>query len=382
MTFSLTVDATKFRMHLRSILADYKSTDVKLVPVIKGNGYGFTREILAKETNLLGLNRLAVATVWELSEALAKFSGEIVVLEPFNAADRSTVEQWSKILKNNSSRVILTLSNLDFAAARAAGASLIYLEGLTSLRRFGISKSEFSSIDQSKLGTLSVIGLSLHLPIADSQKPTGATAEVSSAVDSNKSSGKLSEIWEWLGSYHEAASTHNFPMHLSLSHVSITEIETLKVMCARYNYQVSFDLRLGTSLWLGAPDALCVSGTILEIHELTNAPHVGYQQVSTNGRSRLIVVSGGTSHGVALAAPIPKSNFRRRGVAVAEGFAQAFGKVRSPFSVHGHNLVFAEPPHMHVSLLWANDLSLKVGDELICNVRNTTTVFDQVLGLD
>jgi hypothetical protein len=65
-----------------------------------------------------------------------------------------------------------------------------------------------------------------------------------------------------------------------------------------------------------------------------------------------------------------------------EGFAQAFGKVRSPFSVHGRKLVFAEPPHMHVSLLWANDLSLKVGDELICNVRNTTTVFDQVLGLD
>ena len=382
MTFSLTVDATKFRMHLRSILADCKSTDVKLVPVIKGNGYGFTREILAKETNLLGLNRLAVATVWELSEALAKFSGEIVVLEPFNTADRSAVEQWSKILKDNSSRVILTLSNLDFAAARASGASLIYLEGLTSLRRFGISKSEFSSIDQSKLGTLSVIGLSLHLPIVDSQKPTGATAEVSSAVDSNKLSGKLSEIWEWLGSYHEVASKHKFPIHLSLSHVSITEIETLKTMCARYNYQVSFDLRLGTSLWLGAPDALCVSGTILEIHELTNAPHVGYQQVSTNGRSRLIVVSGGTSHGVALAAPIPKSSFRKRGVAVAEGLAQAFGKVRSPFSVDGHNLVFAEPPHMHVSLLWANDLSLKIGDELICNVRNTTTVFDQVLGLD
>ena len=376
MTLSLTVDAAKFRTHLRSILADCQSTDVKLVPVIKGNGYGFTREILAKETNLLGLNRLAVATVWELSEALAKFSGDIVVLEPFNATDRSAVEQWSKILKNNSSRVILTLSNLDFAAARAAGASLIYLEGLTSLRRFGISKSEFSSIDQSKLGNLSVIGLSLHLPIVDSQKPTGAT------VDSNKLSGKLSEIWEWLGSYHEVANTHNFPIHLSLSHVSITEIETLKVMCSRYNYKVSFDLRLGTSLWLGAPDALCVSGTILEIHELTSAPHVGYQQVSTSGHSRLIVVSGGTSHGVALAAPIPKSNFRKRGVAVAEGFAQAFGKVRSPFSVHGHNLVFAEPPHMHVSLLWANDLSLKIGDELTCNVRNTTTVFDQVLGLD
>ena len=120
----------------------------------------------------------------------------------------------------------------------------------------------------------------------------------------------------------------------------------------------------------------------MEIHDLDNTSQVGYQQVATNGHGRLIVVSGGTSHGVALAAPTPRSSFRKRGIAVAEGFTQAFGKVRSPFSVRGRNLIFAEPPHMHVSLLWANDSSDKVGDKLVCNVRNTTTVFDQVLGLD
>lgn len=382
MTFSLTVDAIKFRKHLSAVVDELHATGAQLVPVIKGNGYGFTREVLAKEASNLGLNRIAVGTVWELSDALAKFSGEIVVLEPFNSADTSAVAQWSSILKNNSSRVILTLSDLDFAAARAAGASLIYLEGLTSLHRFGISKSEVSTITKSQLGTLTVLGMSLHLPIADSEKISGPTAEVSSAVDSNKSSGKVLEIWDWIGKYQEVAAAQGFPVHLSLSHVCAKDIEALKEMCVSYSFSVDFDLRVGTSLWLGAPAALSISGTILEIHDLDGASQIGYQQVATNGRRRLIIVSGGTSHGVALAAPTPRSSFRKRGIAVAEGFAQAFGKVRSPFSARGHNLIFAEPPHMHVSLLWANDSSDKIGDKLVCNVRNTTTTFDQVLGLD
>ncbi len=382
MTFSLNVDAVKFRHHLSAVVTQCQATGAQLVPVIKGNGYGFTREVLVKEAAGLGLNRIAVGTVWELSEALAKFSGEIVVLEPFNSTDELAVVQWKMILKHSASRVILTLSDLNFTAASAAGASLIYLEGVTSLHRFGISTSDFSSIDQIKLGNLSVQGLSLHLPIADSDKPSGAIAEVSSAVDSSKLSGKLLEIWNWIRKYQEVATAQSFPMHISLSHISNKDIATLKTMCAGYNFTVNFDLRVGTSLWLGAPAALSISGTILQVHDLSTAPRVGYQQVATNGHNRLIVVSGGTAHGVALAAPALQSSFRKRGIAVAEGFAQAFGKVRSPFSIRGHNLLFAEPPHMHVSLLWSADFTSKIGDELICNVRNTTTVFDQVLGLD
>ena len=381
MTFSLNVDAVKFRNHLNVVVTECRSAGGQLVPVVKGNGYGFTREILAAEANALGLKRIAIGTVWELAEAIAKFPGEIVVLEPFNVADELALAQWKLLLKNNASRVILTLSDLNFSAATAAGASRIYLEGGTSLHRFGISKSDFSKIDQSQLGNLSVVGLSLHLPIVDSQKPTGAIAEVSSAVDSNKLSGKVLEIWNWIIKYQDVATVQGFPMHLSLSHISAKDVAALNAMCSNYNYLVNFDLRLGTSLWLGAPDALTVSGTILAIHEVRNSPRVGYQQVTTSGNSRLIIVSGGTSHGVALAAPTPKSNLRKRGIAVAEGFAQAFGKVRSPFSSNGHNLLFAEPPHMHVSLLWATNSSDKVGGELICNVRNTTTVFDQVRGL-
>jgi hypothetical protein len=96
----------------------------------------------------------------------------------------------------------------------------------------------------------------------------------------------------------------------------------------------------------------------------------------------LVVVSGGTAHGVALAAPSTSGSMRQRGISIAEGVSQALGKVRSPFSYKGENLIFAEPPHMQVSMLWSNDMSLNVGDQLACNVRNTTTTFDVVSGLN
>ena len=80
MTFSLNVDATKFRGHLVSVMNSYASAGAELVPVIKGNGYGFGRGVLADEASRLGCNRIAIGTIWELGQALADFPGEITQL--------------------------------------------------------------------------------------------------------------------------------------------------------------------------------------------------------------------------------------------------------------------------------------------------------------
>jgi hypothetical protein len=149
-----------------------------------------------------------------------------------------------------------------------------------------------------------------------------------------------------------------------------------------YNFDLSIEVRVGTRLWLGQPSALQAIGTVLQIHEITHKQTVGYQQNETGNNKRLIVVSGGTAHGVAMAAPTNASSLRKKGVAIAEGFSQAIGKVRSPFSHNGKNLNFVEPPHMQVSMLWSDDVSIAVGDNLECNVRNTTSNFDSVIGLD
>jgi alanine racemase len=380
MTFSLTVDSAKFRGHQVSVMNNYAAAGAELVPVIKGNGYGFGRRLLAQEASRLGCNRIAIGTVWELGQTLADFSGEILVLEPFNSADESAVAQWQAHLEHNAARIIVTVSNVDMAGVRSAGAKNIYLEGKTSLSRFGILHHDMQSI--TNFNDLNVLGLSLHLPIVQPASKVDATTEISSAFDGATLSQTMTETWNWIVLYQELATKSSLPKHLSLSHISEDQVKSLKKMMQSYNFDLAIEVRVGTKLWLGEPSALQAVGTVLQIHEITHKQTVGYQQTETGNNKRLIVVSGGTAHGVAMAAPSNASSLRKKGVAIAEGFSQAIGKVRSPFSYKGKNLDFVEPPHMQVSMLWSDDMSIAIGDELNCNVRNTTSNFDRVLGLD
>ena len=380
MTFSLTVDSVKFRGHLVSVMNSYAAAGAELVPVVKGNGYGFGRRLLAQEASRLGCNRIAIGTVWELGQTLADFAGEILVLEPFNSADESAVAQWRDHLEHNAARIIVTVSNVDLAAVRSAGAKNIYLEGKTSLTRFGILHHDMQSI--TNFHDLNVLGLSLHLPIVQPASKVDATTEISSAFDGATLSQTMTETWNWIVLYQELATKFSLPKHLSLSHISEDQVKSLKKMMQSYNFDLAIDVRVGTKLWLGAPSSLQASGTVLQIHEITHKQTVGYQQTEAGNNKRLIIVSGGTAHGVAMAAPSNANSLRKKGVAIAEGFSQAIGKVRSPFSHNGKNLDFVEPPHMQVSMLWSNDISIAIGDELNCNVRNTTSNFDRVLGLD
>jgi hypothetical protein len=58
----------------------------------------------------------------------------------------------------------------------------------------------------------------------------------------------------------------------------------------------------------------------------------------------------------------------------------AAGLTRSPFSVAGHQRLFAEPPHMQVSMLLlpAGSPAPAVGEEVDVQVRYTATAFDRV----
>ena len=380
MTFSLAVDATKFRNHLISVKNGYATSGTKLVPVIKGNGYGFGRRLLASEASRLDCNRIAVGTVWELGQSLADFSGEILVLEPFNSVDESAVTEWRTHLEHNADRIIVTVSTLDLASVRSAGAKNVYLEGKTSLSRFGILPFDMQTLIN--FHDLKVLGLSLHLPIVQPASKVDATTEISSAFNGANLSQSMTETWNWIVLYEELSTKLSLPKFISLSHVSESQISSLKKMMKNYNFDLEIEVRVGTKLWLGEPSALRASGTILQIHEVTHSQTVGYQQIDSGSNKRLIVVSGGTAHGVAMAAPSNASSLRKKGVAIAEGLSQALGKVRSPFSYNGKNLEFVEPPHMQVSMLWSNDMNISVGDNLDCNVRNTTSNFDCVFGLD
>ena len=75
----------------------------------------------------------------------------------------------------------------------------------------------------------------------------------------------------------------------------------------------------------------------------------------------LLVVGGGTSHGVAMAAPTPAASLRQRAIAAGTGALEATGRSRSPFQWGDKLLWFAEPPHMQVSMLWLPESVLREG---------------------
>jgi len=370
MTFALTVDANKFRTHLGSVVAQYQDAGAQVTPVIKGNGYGFGRGILADEASKLDVNQVCVGTIWEAGEVLENFDGQVVVLEPLSSVDSLAAGQWAALLEEHADRLVAVVSSTDLPKALTVGVQKIWIEALTSMNRFGLAPHQIADVLKNLGQHISVVGFSLHLPIV---QPTISKLTKFETSGVNSNSNKVREVAGWISWLNEVTETTSEPMTLSLSHLSATEIAQVK----RERPEVNLQVRLGTSLWLGSANALSVTGTVLVVHELTDNERIGYQQNS--GGRKVVVVSGGTAHGVALAAPITTSSLRKRGIAIVEGLAQAVGKIRSPFTIDGANLNFVEPPHMQVSMLWADNCPVKVGDEISCNVRNTTANFDAVI---
>jgi hypothetical protein len=140
--------------------------------------------------------------------------------------------------------------------------------------------------------------------------------------------------------------------------------------------------RIGTRLWLDRT-SLKARGTVLAVHPLPNGTHVGYRQRSGPRDGTLVVVSGGTSHGIGLSAPSPASSVRQRVVTAGTGALDAAGRAMSPFTCDGKQRWFAEAPHAQVSMIWLPRGAVipTVGDQLTADVRFTTSHFDAIIGL-
>ncbi len=122
---------------------------------------------------------------------------------------------------------------------------------------------------------------------------------------------------------------------------------------------------------------------MLDVHQLERGTHYGYRRRRAARDSHLVVVSGGTAHGVALEAPRTVRGPVGRGKALAVGTLAAANLSLSPFRWAGKQRWFAEPPHMHVSLLLvpASVDPPVIGTELDCDVRMTTLHPDAVAPL-
>jgi Alanine racemase, N-terminal domain len=343
MTFTLHVDATTWREHLRR----FSDETPGLVPVAKGNGYGFGVGLLAAETATLGLPALAVGTAYEVARARETYAGDLLVLTPWDhridavpAADDATIRTVSSIG---------ALAAL--AAARASTRVVVEVE--TSMHRHGVPHERLSEVAP-LLSGLGLEGFALHLPLAEPR--LGRLAETEALV---------ARLWG-----------ATLPVErLWVSHLTSVELDKVR----REHPVIDVRPRVGTALWLGQREVLRATGTVLDVHDLKRGARYGYRQRRMPGGHRLVVVSGGTAHGVGLEAPKAVTGVVGRGKAAARGGLEATGRSLSPFHVGGKQRWFAEPPHMQVSMLLVpDDVEVAIADELGCDVRFTTTTFDQV----
>jgi hypothetical protein len=327
MPLLLHVDGEKWRSHLGAMV----SAKPGLVPVIKGNGYGFGLAFLAAESTRLGVDAVAVGLASEVAQVRTAFAGEIIVLSPDYVGNADL-----------DSKVIQTVSSIEVLQSIGTSATVI-IEILTPLNRHGIDISDLNrALAIVKDRALTLRGFTLHLPIAK--------------IDRNWLSSRLqllpdgSTVW--------------------ISH--LYEVDRVK----KHFPTLTFRERIGTSFWLGAESALDATATVLENHEIKGA--AGYRQRKVRGN--VIVASGGTAHGIGLTAPQSDNSLIGRIKIIARALELALGKMRSPYRFAGKELNFLEPPHMQCSLLTCSgSLQPKPGDELQVRVRYTTTTFDQII---
>lgn len=384
MTFGLAVDGPRWRTHQERVAdAVARASGTSLVPVVKAGGYGLGQGLLVERSVTLGADTVAVGTVWEIDDAAAQGSHDILVLEPFEPRDDAAAAEWWRVGQRlHSGRVIRTVASREalLALADGPGAVRVVVEARTSMHRFGMDEGELlatladprvrSSFER---GKVLVEGLALHLPM--SQPVDGLTSP---------GTARLREAVRWAGLWQaetDVWSGHNSPEpRVWVSHLDDRELTEAAAAVP----DVAWRARVGTRLWLGDRGALQATGTVLAVHPVPTGTRVGYRQRTGPREGTLIVVSGGTWHGIGLSAPTPATSLRQRVVTAGTGALDATGRALSPFRWAGRQRWFAEPPHQHHSMLWlpSGCVIPAVGTLLPAEVRFTTSRFDSVLVTD
>ncbi|MFT4165648.1 MAG: alanine racemase [Microlunatus sp.] len=348
---SLRLDVERWRKHLATVVGATPG----IVPVAKGNGYGFGLGRLAAESARLGVDTVAVGLASEVAAVRAEFAGDIVVMTPWRPGDQLARELL------NDPRVITTVSRVEDLAAITAltsGAGSDYrpkviIEILTSMQRHGIRPEQLSGVAD-QLDRVEFQGWMIHLPLL--QEGRDAEAE------------RLSR-----------AALAVAPGTLWISHLPATQAATLALDLGG----VPMRLRVGTQLWLGDPGAYSPVATVLDVHRVRRGDRAGYRQRKITRDGWLLVIAGGTAHGIGMEAPTPAASNRQRLIALAQGGLEATGRALSPYTVAGKKRWFLEPPHMQASLvlLPASEQPPAIGDEVPVELRLTTALVDQIIDL-
>ncbi|MGI5350066.1 alanine racemase [Streptomyces sp. CA-250714] len=341
MALSLYVDTERWRAHQQTVIQQFPG----IVPVCKGNGYGFGHERLADEATKFGADILAVGTTYEAARTKDLFGGDLLVLTPFRK-DEEPVPLPDRAIRSVSSVEGVGLMR---------GARVV-IEVMSSMKRHGVSEQDLprlhAAIDEVRLE-----GFAIHLPL-----------------DRSDGSDAVEEVIGWMDRLRAA----RLPLEtMFVSHLKPEEFAVLQQQFP----QTRFRARIGTRLWLGDHAATEYRGSILDVTRVTKGERFGYRQAKATGDGWLVVVAGGTSHGVGLESPKALHGITPRAKGVARAGLATVNRNLSPFVWAGKQRWFAEPPHMQVSILFvpADAPEPHVGEELTAILRHTTTTVDRTV---
>jgi hypothetical protein len=137
--------------------------------------------------------------------------------------------------------------------------------------------------------------------------------------------------------------------------------------------------RVGTRLWLDRASR-STTATVLDVHEIKRGERAGYRQRVCPADGWIVVVAGGTSHGIGMEAPTSAKTVRHRAIAFATGSLAAAGLALSPYTINGKKRWFLEPPHMQSSQVFLphKERPPRIGQEVPVELRLTTATVDCV----
>lgn len=252
MTLRLLVDRAAWHDHVQDAARHHPG----LIPVVKGNGYGFGRRELAEMATSLS-DTIAVGTVHELAGLPA--GGQIVVLTPTRRPPADL-------------HPILTVGSVHDVSALSGWRGRVVVKLASSMRRFGVEPDELGDVTRAaRTAGLDVVAFAVHPPLAgpDDEHVDDVARWLDVLTDDD-------EVW--------------------VSHLGRSGYHDLRDAWPDRRFRI----RLGTALWHGDKTMLQLVADVLAVHPVRAGEKVGYRQRPVPGDGWIVVIGAGSAHGVEL----------------------------------------------------------------------------------
>lgn len=286
MTLRLTVHEARWVTHVKTVARTHPG----LVPVVKGNGYGFRRWNLMPLAAQLS-SEVCVGSVYEVKDAPDSVTP--IVLTPALAAPPSSMP----------ARTVLTVGSVEHvvALARHGWSGEVIVKLRSAVQRYGTDETGLDVLLAAvREARMTLHGFAVHPALAGETKD------------------HVADVERWLDK-------------IGTSHpVYVSHLDELGYAYLRSRHpDHDFKIRLGTTLWHGDKSMMQLSADVVDHHPLEAGQRAGYRQQPVTGAGEILVVGAGTSHGV-----------------------RPLDDGRSPFHYQQQRLNLLEPPHMHSSMLF------------------------------